>query len=84
MTASTSSNEWSNDLKAQTADAIEGRGFFAMRNGRLCLKHIVSGFAAIAADDLQRGVFRVVDMRTKQETTLASAEELIAAGWAID
>jgi len=58
MTASTSSNEWSDDLKAQTGDAIEGRGIFAMRNGRLCLKHIVSGFGAIAADDLQRGVLR--------------------------
>ena len=84
MTAAPSSNEWSDDLKAQTADAIEGRDIFAMRNGQLCLKHAVSGFAAIAADDLQRGVLRVVDMRTKQETTFASAAELIAAGWAID
>ena len=84
MTASTSSNDWSDDLKVQTGDAIEGRGIFAMRNGRHCLKHAVSGFGAIAADDLQRGVLRVVDMRTKQETTFASAVELIAAGWAID
>ena len=84
MTASTSSNDWSDDLKVQTGDAIEGRGIFAMRNGRFCLKHIVSGFGAIAADDLQRGVLRVVDMRTKQATTFASADELIAAGWAID
>jgi len=84
MTASTSSNDWSDDLKVQTGDAIEGRGIFAMRNGRFCLKHIVSGFGAIAADDLQRGVLRVVDMRTKQETTFASAVELTAAGWAID
>lgn len=84
MTASTSSNEWSDDLKAQTRDAIEGSGIFAIRNGRLCLKHAVSGFGAIAADDLQRGVLRVVDLRTKRATTFASAAELIAAGWAID
>ncbi len=84
MTAAPSSNEWSDDLKAQTRDAIEGRGIFAMRNGRLCLKHAVSGFGAIATDDLQRGVLRVVDMRTKQATTFASADALIAAGWAID
>ena len=68
----------------QTRDAIEGRGIFAMRNGRLCLKHIVSGFGAITAEDLQHGVLKVVDMRTKQATTFASAAELIAAGWAID
>lgn len=84
MTASSSSNDWSDDLKVQTGDAIEGRGIFAMRNGRFCLKHIVSGFGAIAADDLQRGLLRVVDMRTKQATTFASVAELIAAGWAID
>lgn len=84
MTASTSSNQWSDELKVQTKDAIEGRDIFAMHNGRLCLKHIVSGFGAIAADDLKRGVLRVVDMQTKQATTFASADELIAAGWAID
>lgn len=84
MTAAPSTNEWSDDLKVQTRDAIEGRGILAMRNGRLCLKHAVSGFGSIAADDLQRGMLRVVDMRTKQATTFASAAELIAAGWAID
>ncbi len=84
MTATPSSNAWSDELKAQTKDAIEGRDIFAMRNGQLCLKHIVSGFGAIAADDLRRGVLRVVDVRMKQATTFASAAELIAAGWAID
>ncbi len=84
MTASASSNEWSDDLKAQTQDAVEGHGTSAMRNGQLCLKHAVSGFGAIAAVDLQRGVLRVVDMRTKREATFASANELIAAGWVLD
>ena len=84
MTVSASSNDWSDDLKAQTQDEIEGRGAFAMRNGQPCFKHAVSGFSATAADDLQRGVLRIVDMRTKQGATFASASELIAAGWVLD
>lgn len=84
MTASASSNEWSDDLKAQTQDAIEGRSAFAMRNGQLCFKHAVAGFGAITADDLQHGVLRIVDMRSNQEATIASVNELIAAGWVLD
>jgi len=84
MTASAPSNDWSDDLKTQTQDAIKGRGAFAMRNGQLCFKHAVSGFDAIVADDLQCGVLRIVDIRTKQEVTFASVNELIAAGWVLD
>ncbi len=84
MTIAPSSNEWSDALKAQTRDAIEGRDLFATRNGRLHLKHAGSGFGAIAASDLEQGVLGVVDMRTKQEMMFASADELTAAGWAID
>jgi hypothetical protein len=84
MTISPFSNEWSDSLKAQTRDVIEGHGLFAMRDGRLYLKHAVSGFGTMVADDLQRGVLRVVDMRTKQEMTFATVDELIVAGWAID
>jgi len=84
MTASAPFNAWSDDLKVQTQDTIGGRGAFAMRNGQLRFKHAVSGFGAIAADDLQHGVLRIVDRRTKQEVTFASANELIAAGWVLD
>lgn len=84
MTGSPSSDEWSDNLKAQTRDAIEGRDLFAIRDGQLRLKHAGSGFGAIAADDLQRGVLRMVDIRTKREVTFASADELILAGWVID
>ena len=83
MTVSASSNDWADDLKAQTQDAIQRCGAFAMRNGQLCFKHAVPGFGAIAADDLQRSVLRIVDMRTKQGATFASASELIAAGWVL-
>ncbi len=77
-------NDWSDDLKAQTRDVIEGRDILASRDGQLHLKHVTSGFGTIAEDDLWRGVLRVVDRQTGAETTFASADELIAAGWVID
>ena len=84
MTGSPSSNAWSDNLKAKTRGAIEGRDLFAMRDGQLRLKHAGSGFGAVAADALQLGVLRIVDIRTKREVTFDSADELIAAGWVID
>ena len=78
------STRWSNGLKAQTREAVAEPDAFAMYDGQLCFKHSASGFGVIAADDLQRGVVRMVDRRTKQEVTFAVADELIAAGWAID
>lgn len=84
MTTLPSSDDWSDELKAQTRDVLEGQNLFATRDGRLHLKHAGSGFGLIAADDLQCGVLRVVDIRTKREVTFASVDDLIAAGWAID
>lgn len=75
---------WSDVLKSRTRDVIEGGGMFATRDGRLHLKHIVSGFGVMAEEDLLRGVLRVVNVRTGAETTFANADELIAAGWALD
>ena len=77
-------NEWSADLKAQTRDVIEGRGMFVSRDGRLHLKHATSAFGTIAENDIRRGVLKVVDRQTGAETTFASADDLIAAGWVID
>lgn len=74
---------WSDELRARTRDAIEG-GMFVARDGRLCLKHIASGFGVMTEDDLLSGVLRVVNVRTGAETTFANADELIAAGWALD
>ncbi len=78
------SDNWSDELKAQTRDLIDGGGPIGTPDGSLALKHIASGFGIITEDDLVNGVLRVVDRETKAETTFASVDELIAAGWAID
>ncbi len=77
-------NDRSDELKAQTRDVIESRDIFAMRDSQLSLKHVTSAFGTMAEDDLCRGMLRVVDRRTGAETTFASADELIAAGWVLD
>lgn len=84
MNTSSPAGDWSDELKGQTRDAVEGRDIFASRDGQLCLKHITSGFGTIAEEHLWSGVLTVVDRRTGAETTYATADELIAAGWAID
>ena len=84
MNASSPADDWSDELKEQTRDAVEGRGLFASLDGRLCLKHITSGFGIIAPEHLWGGPLKVVDRRTGLETSYATADELIAAGWAID
>lgn len=63
---------------------LEGRGMFVPRDGQLHLKHASSAFGIIAGNDLACGVLKIVDRRTGTETTFASADELIAAGWVID
>lgn len=75
---------WSDALKAQTRDVIEGADLFMARDGRLHLKHVTSGFGTISAENLHRGVLKVVERRTGAQATFASTDELIAAGWVID
>lgn len=77
-------NDWSDQLKARTRDVIGSWDILDARDGRLHLKHVVSGFGVMMEDDVQRGVLKVVDRRTGAETTFASVDELIAAGWALD
>ena len=77
-------NDWSDELKERTRDAVEGRDVFAPRDGQLCLKHMTSGFGTIAQEYLWGAVLKVVDRRTGAETFYANADELIAAGWAVD
>lgn len=77
-------NGWSDGLKAQTRDVIEGRGLFVPHDGQLHLKHATADFGTIAGDDLARGVLRVIDRQTGAATTFADADALLAAGWVID
>ncbi len=84
MNTSSRARDWSDELKKQTRDAVEGRDIFALRDGQLCLKHIDSGFGTIAQEHLWGGVLKVVDRRTGTETCYANANDLIAAGWVVD
>lgn len=75
---------WSDDLKAQMRDVVEGREFFGIRDGQLHFKHATSAFGTIVQDDLARGVLMIVERRTGAETIFDDADALIAAGWVID
>ncbi len=74
---------WSDTAEKATREAIEAGGVLSP-DGVLHLKHIPSGFGYIGLTDLIRGELRVVDKETKAETTFASVDDLIAAGWAVD
>lgn len=84
MSPASRNRGWSDALKTRTRDVIEGAGVFAVRHGRLHLKHVTSGFGTISDEDLHRGVLKVVERSTGIEATFADADELIAVGWAID
>ena len=84
MTGAAPDEAWSDDLKAQTRDTLERYGLSALLDGQLCFKHVTSKFGTIAADDLRRGVLRLVDRRSGEVVTFRDADALIAAGWVID
>lgn len=84
MNPSSTANDWSDELKEQTRNVLEGRGTFVSHDGRLCLKHITSGFGTIAQEHLWSDVLKVIDRRTGAETCYTNVDELIAAGWVID
>ncbi len=74
---------WSDALKEATRRAVEGLDFDS--DGEVvCFKHVTSGFGVIQVTDLLGGKLRMIDRKTKQETTFTDASELIRAGWAID
>lgn len=77
-------HEWSDSFKAETRDVIRRGDILCTRDGQIHVKHAHSGFGTVAVDDLVRGVPKVVDRRTGEETTFADADELVAAGWALD
>lgn len=81
---STPKNGPSDEIKARTRDAIGNFDVLNLRDGQLHLKHVTSAFGTIVGDDLERGVLRVIDKRTGEDTTFASVDALLAAGWVID
>ncbi len=84
MSPALATNEWSNALKTQTRDMIDCASVLAADDGQLHLKHLASDFGTIVAENLHRGVLKLVEWGIGAEFTLASADKPIAAGWVID
>ena len=84
MAKSSANNDWSDALKAQTRKLIDSRGPIGTSDCSLSLKNTTNSFGIITESDLVNGVLRVVDRKTKAETTFATADDLIAAGWVLD
>lgn len=83
MSRSNPVSDWSDTLKAETRKALDEM-WPLTSDGDLCLKHISSHFGIIRFHDLMRGAFLVVDRRSGAETSFASADDLIQAGWVVD
>lgn len=75
--------QWSETLNKATRDALD-RLTFVPDGDIVCLKHADGRFGMIAVDDVLRQNLKLIDRKTKQETTFANADELIRAGWALD
>ena len=84
MMRSASSDTWSDALRAQTLKAVEKRDLLAARDDQIYFKHIASGFETMAAEDLQHGLLKIMDLQTEQEITFIDAAALVAAGWVLD
>jgi len=74
----------SSDFRSLTRDAIGNVDVLRIRDGHLYLRNASSALGAIAEADLSRNVLRVVDRQSGDETTFASVDALIEAGWLID
>lgn len=48
------------------------------------LKQVDGRFGAIAVSDLLGKRLKIIDRATDAETTFTDADELVAAGWALD
>ena len=75
--------QWSSELRQATKVAIEELAVLHAGD-HLCFKHIRSGYGVIAFADLMRGNLRMTVRSTEKEIVFANADEMIAAGWAID
>ena len=75
--------QWSDDLRQATKLAV-GEWAMLPTQDHLCFKHINSGFGVMDLADLMRGNLRMIVRGTEKKIVFANADELIAAGWAID
>lgn len=75
--------QWSQTLKAKTREAL-GELAFAPPGDAVCLKHVDGRFGVIAVSDLLGKRLKIIDRETDAETTFTDADELVAAGWALD
>jgi len=78
-----SSARWSLDLRLATEAAIKDWSTLPLGDGH-CFKHVSAGFGTIDFAALMRGDLRMIIRDTDQVLVFANADELIAAGWALD
>ncbi len=76
------STSWSETLQQQTREAVEG--IQIMPDGLLHFKHKTLGYAASGIEDFVRDGIVLRAKKGEEAYTFANANELIAAGWAID
>ena len=65
-------------------DTIANFDILTNSNGKLHFKHPSLGPGTIAAEDLEKCEFRVVEQRTGAATLYVSVDELLGAGWVSD
>ena len=82
MTADNSQREWSSGLRDQTRQALYDLP--VCPDGRLHMKHIGGGNGWFDLLDLAASKFVLHLKGDSGERTFADADEVIAAGWAID
>ncbi len=82
MMTDNSRREWSTGLRNETRQALSD---LPMRpGGHLHMKHIAGGYGWFDLLDLARNRFVLHLKGDAGELTFADADEIVAAGWAID
>ncbi|GJE62072.1 hypothetical protein [Methylobacterium trifolii] len=76
--------DWSDDLKDQTREAVANFWPHIEKWGKLRLKHLNGRFSTIESYELDRGVIRLVDTKSKLFSDYKNVDALINAGWAVD
>src|SRR5215218_4015852 len=72
--------DWTQAAQDATRERLTGDGAFPTLGGKVHLKHRGSDFGYITADDLRRGVLKVVNKTGTAEAIYADADGLVRAG----